>query len=279
MLAGGVARRQVSAMAHPIARTLIAVEGPEARAFLQNLLTQDMDRLEREACVYAALLSPQGKVQADMFVWRDGDGALLDIDLARGADVLRRLSLYKLRAAVTLRDVSTERGVWIDSKGFPGAVPDPRLQRLGWRGLGAPIGADEGSAALHATQIALGVPDLSRDAEREEVFALEALLEELNGVAFHKGCFVGQENVSRMKRRATTRKKFCPVAFDGAAPAFGTQLQANGAEIGSVRSGAEGRAIALLRLDRALAGQSLAADGRALRLDPPPWLLLPSTEG
>jgi folate-binding protein YgfZ len=266
-------------MAHPIARTLIAVEGPEARAFLQNLLTQDLDRLDREPCVYAALLSPQGKVQADMFVWRDGEDLWLDIDPARGADILRRLSLYKLRAAVTLREVSAERGVWVSDEAFEGAISDPRLPALGWRGLGAAHASDEGAPALQSRQVSFGVPDLARDAGPEEVFALEALLEELNGVAFHKGCFVGQENVSRMKRRATTRKKFCPVAFEGPAPAYGTPVTAGEAELGSVRSGVEGRALALLRLDRALAAHRLSAGGIVLTLDPPPWLLLPSPDG
>ncbi len=266
-------------MAHPIARTLIAVEGPEARAFLQNLLTQDIDRLDSHPCVYAALLSPQGKVQADMFVWRDGEGVVLDIDPARGADVLRRLSLYKLRAAVRLRDASAELGVWVSDEPFDKAVPDPRLASLGWRGLGEAHAPAAGASALEAKQIALGVPDLARDAGPEEVFALEALLEELNGVAFHKGCFVGQENVSRMKRRATTRRKFCRIAFGGPVPAYGTPVTVDGAEVGSVRTGSEGRAIALVRLDRALTARVLDAAATTARLDPPPWLLLPSLDG
>jgi hypothetical protein len=264
--------------AHPIARTLIAVEGPDARAFLQNLLTQDLDRLDHQDCVYAALLSPQGKVQADMFVWREGEGLLLDLDPARGEDALRRLSLYKLRAQVTLTDVSASRHVlWADEP-FKGAVPDPRLAAIGWRGLAPGAAAGDASSAYQTKLLALGVPDLARDAEPEEVFALEALLEELNGVAFHKGCFVGQENVSRMKRRATTRKKFCPIRFKGDAPPHGTPILTGDAEIGSVRSGGPGRALALLRIDRALAADGLTADGRAITLDPPPWLMLPSTE-
>jgi folate-binding protein YgfZ len=150
---------------------------------------------------------------------------------------------------------------------------------LGWRALGAAHASDDGAPALQRRQITLGVPDLARDAGPEEVFALEALLEELNGVAFHKGCFVGQENVSRMKRRATTRKKFCLVRFQGPPPPFGTPMLADGAEIGSVRSGVPGGAIALLRLDRAGAAARLNAGALPLRLDPPPWLLLPSPEG
>jgi folate-binding Fe-S cluster repair protein YgfZ len=112
------------------------------------------------------------------------------------------------------------------------------------------------------------------------LFALEALFEELNGVDFHKGCFVGQENVSRMKRRATTRKKLCPIGFAGEAPAPGTPITAGAAVQGDVRTGLAGRALALIRLDRAQEaldkGETLLAGDRPVRLDPPPWLIMPT---
>lgn len=261
-------------------RSLIAVTGPDARQFLQNLLTQDLDKLAETGVVYAALLSPQGKVSADMFVWARADGLLLDVDPSRGADLLRRLGMYKLRANVALADVSDALEVQVSDTPFDGAMSDPRLAALGFRAV-----ADKREAAAAATEdrrLTLGVPDLARDAQPEEVFAGEALLEELNGVAFDKGCFVGQENVSRMKRRATTRKKFCPIVFEGEPPAFGTPVLAGEAEIGSVRTGGLGRAMALLRLDRALdataEGKLLSAGGRTIRLDPPPWLILPQRE-
>ncbi|MEQ1489393.1 MAG: folate-binding protein [Terricaulis sp.] len=262
-------------------RSLIAVTGPDARPFLQNLLTQDLEKLDSEGVVYAALLSPQGKISADMFVWTRENGLLLDVDAAQSANLLRRLGLYKLRANVELRDVTEILDVIVFVPAvLEGAFSDPRLPSLGSRAIVpkqvAPL------AELEEHRIALGVPDLARDAQPEEVFAGEALLEELNGVAFDKGCFVGQENVSRMKRRATTRKKFCPVVFEGEAIAFGTPVLAGDAEIGSVRTGLAGRAIALLRLDRALdavaAGKPLTAAGREIRLDPPSWLILPQRE-
>ncbi|MBL8545740.1 MAG: folate-binding protein YgfZ [Hyphomonadaceae bacterium] len=263
-----------------IERGLIAVGGPDARPFLQNLLTQDLDKLDAAGVAYAALLSPQGKVNADMFVWERADGLLLDVAPSRGADLLRRLSIYKLRANVTLADVSAEHDVLISADAFDGAVSDPRLAALGYRAIAAK--GDAPPASLDDRHIAAGVPDLARDAQPEEVFAGEALLEELNGVAFDKGCFVGQENVSRMKRRATTRKKFCPVVFEGEGIAFGTPVLTGEAEIGSVRTGVAGRAIALLRLDRALdaarAGANLTAADRQVRLDAPPWLIVPRQE-
>ena len=231
---------------------------------------------------YGALLTPQGKIIADMLIWGQGEAFVLDADPTRGADLMRRLTMYKLRAQVEITDMSAARNVLVADDVFGEAQLDPRLPELGWRALSS-IRSPDGAAAYEAKRIALGVPDLARDAGADEVFAGEALLEELHGVDFQKGCFVGQENVSRMKRRATTRKKFCPIVFEGEAPAPLTAVRAGDAELGAVRTGTHGRAIALLRLDRALeaaaAGKTLTADGREIRLDPPPWLILPSRDG
>ncbi|HYD87308.1 MAG TPA: hypothetical protein VEA80_07525 [Vitreimonas sp.] len=261
-------------------RTLIRAAGPDARSFLQNVLTQDLDKLDAAGVLYSALLSPQGKVVADMMLWAAPEGGvLIEADPMRGAELMRRLTMYKLRANATLEDVSAQHSVLASEAAFDGARPDPRLPALGWRAIAASGDAPDGAAAYEAKRIALGVPDLARDAAAEEVFAGEALLDELNGVDFRKGCFIGQENVSRMKRRATTRKKFCPIAFEGAPPAPGSIVRAGEAELGTVRTGMEGRAIALLRLDRALAADApVSVDGRAVALAPPPWLILPTVE-
>jgi folate-binding protein YgfZ len=264
-----------------LTRTLLVVSGPDTRPFLQNILTQDLDRLEKEGVVYSALLNPQGKVVTDMFVWSWHDGgALLDVPPQRAPTLLARLNMYKLRSQVSITELDDRLGVVAMFE--PGAGHDPRRPKGGFgvRDLfPRETMPDLDDAQYDQWRIALGAPDLARDAQPEEVFAGEGLLEELNGVAFNKGCFVGQENVSRMKRRATTRKKFCPVVFDGEAIPFGTPLLAGEAEIGSIRTGVAGRAIALLRLDRALeataAGKTLTAAGREIRLDPPPWLILP----
>jgi folate-binding protein YgfZ len=266
-------------------RALIRVSGPESVSFLNNLLTQNVEHLD--APRYAALLSPQGKVIADMFLWPIGGDVVIDADASRRVDLLRRLSIYKLRADVVIADASDSLGALFGDAPFEGSAADPRLPNatLGWRKL-APIAEAQsladGAEICGARRLALGAPDLARDATPEEVFAGEALLEELSGVDFQKGCFVGQENVSRMKRRATTRRKFCPISFEGAPPVFGTAIKAGDAEIGTVRTGAEGRAIALMRLDRALElsanGARLSVEDREIRLDPPPWLILPSRE-
>lgn len=266
-------------------RTVLRVGGADAQPFLQNLVTQDLDLLEHSPAIYSGLLSPQGKVLADFLIWRAGDSLLVEADAERGADLLRRLQMFKLRAAVSMEDVSGETAALAGIEGRPppdavASAPDPRCAALGWRALVSPgTNANDDLAAYHAHRITLGVPDLVLDSSSEEVFALEALFEELNGVAFHKGCFVGQENVSRMKRRATTRKKFCRIAFDGEAPPYGAPVTAGAAEVGTVRTAAGAAAIALLRLDRALEalnqGQTLSAAGLSVRLDPPDWLILP----
>lgn len=272
-------------------RAFLRISGPDAIGFLDNLLTQDLTKLSLFNSIYSALLTPQGKVVTDMFLWlRPTEGAnavVIETAPIRAEELLRRLSMYKLRANISI-ERDTGLTALVGSAPFGYGVSDPRLPnaQLGWRDIpDAPldgINVSDDIAPYEARRIALGVPDLARDAQPEEVFAGEALLEELNGVAFDKGCFVGQENVSRMKRRATTRKKFCPVVFEGAAIAYGAPVLAGEAEIGSVRTGLAGRAIALLRLDRALdaiaAGKPLTAAGREIRLDPPPWLILPQRE-
>ena len=276
-------------------RVVVRVSGADAAPFLSNLLTQDV-AARAGAVRYAALLTPQGKVISDMFVWPDSGnedsaqdiGFMLEVAPARATELIRRLTLYKLRAQVTIEDVTGKFHVLYSPTSFRGGEPDPRFPEgeLGWREVSTlpaeRFSFSDGAQAYNAHRITVGAPDLARDAAPEEVFALEALLEELKGVDFQKGCFVGQENVSRMKRRATTRKKFCPVVFDGDPPPYGAPIRAGEAEIGSVRSGIPGRAIALLRLDRALdaadKGQALTTGDKTVRLDPPPWLLLPTRD-
>ena len=258
---------------------VLRVSGPDAFTLINNLLTNDLDLLKDTPVLYAGLLTPQGKVFADMFVWRDGEALLLETPCA---ELLARLSMYKLRADATIEDVSDRLFASFDPDGAANgafAAPDPRLPGYGWRSLG-PQKASHDPARLLLHRLEAGVPELSEDAAQGEVFALEALFEELNGVAFDKGCFVGQENVSRMKRRATTRKKFCRLAVEGA-PAKGALIAAGQSELGDVRAAASGRALGFLRLDRALAAldEGLSAGGAPARLDPPDWLLLPAERG
>lgn len=252
------------------------MHGPDAHRFLDNLLTQDLDPLAVGGCAYAALLSPQGKVLSDLFVWRlEEQGFLLDAPAARAELLAARLRLFKLRAKVEIEAAPQWCAVSGDGEL---AASDPRLPALGVRALSRTPPPSAQEAALSAQRLALGVPDLAQDAAPEEVFALEALLEELNGVSFKKGCFPGQENVSRMKRRATTRRKFCRVRLEGAAAA-GAAITAGGVDLGSLRAAQGDVGLAFLRLDRALAAAApLLAGAVPLRLDPPEWLILPAAQ-
>jgi len=261
-------------------QVLIRVSGPDRESFLNNLLTQNVENLVGPA--YAALLSSQGKVAADMMLWPEQDAILLATSSAQV--LLPRLALYKLRAAISLELAPDTALLWSPAP-FEGALADPRLPNgeIGYRRLAGAAeaeGLDDGAQSYAAMRIGAGVPDLAIDVQTEEVFASEALMEELRGVDFQKGCFVGQENVSRMKRRATTRRKLCRIAFKTTPPpAYGDAIYAGGVEIGAVRSSISDRGIALLRLDRALGalrdGEKLVAAEREIRLDPPDWLILP----
>lgn len=264
-------------------RSVLRVAGEEAGPFLDALVTNDVSRATAEAPVYAGLLSPQGKVIADFIAFRADDGALLlDVAQSRAADLLARLKLYRLRRKIDLDDVSGRWRVLVQTDAQVGLTPDARRPdgTLGARYLAASVPTPVAPIdELSALQIRAGVPDLAIDARPEEVFALEALFEEFHGVDFQKGCFIGQENVSRMKRRATTRRKFCRIGFEGPPPAFGTPITAGAAQIGDVRSGIEGCGLALVRLDRAREAAEkniqLVAGDTPVRLDPPGWLILP----
>jgi folate-binding protein YgfZ len=277
---------QVSLMSvYRLDRRLIRVSGPDSVSFLQGLLTQNVEGLT--GLRYGALLSPQGKIVADMLLWAHGGAIVMETHQRRGDELLRRLNLYKLRANVTIEDAS-DLGVLFSPEAFEGARADPRMPNgaLGWRKLAArgEVGRHpSGEGEFLRLRLREGVPDLAMDAESEEIFAGEALMEELHGVDFQKGCFVGQENVSRMKRRATTRRKFCRIAFDeGEGLEALAPIRAGDAEIGAIRATTGGQGIALLRLDRALdareRGERLIAAGREIRLDPPPWLILPQRQ-
>lgn len=265
-------------------RAILAVSGPDARDFLQGLITQDIHALAPGRGLYAALLSPQGKILFD-FLLAEGDGAIL-IDVAAGQRdaLLRRLTMYRLRAKVEIQ-ARDQLGVYMNLAGHPQnrATPysdravtfaDPRLAALGVRSIGARAEMPAqlaGPAHYHQNRLALGVPE-SADFGQEKVFALDAGLEELHGVSFTKGCYIGQELTSRMKHRATTRKRILTVTGQGPLPATGT-LTRGGSEIGEILSSHGTTAFALVRMDRLDAAQGdVALDELAVALSKPAWL-------
>jgi tRNA-modifying protein YgfZ len=256
-------------------RALIRLQGPDWRSFLQGLITQDVEGMGHGELRYGALLTPQGRLLYDLFIRADGEGALLDVSRAGREALFARLKMYRLRAKVEL---SLDDGAVIAAfdGGRPegeGWSPDPRLAALGWRGLGvaAPAGAEAAEPdAYDRLRLEQGVADLERDALSDRAYALEANFDLLNGVDFKKGCFVGQETTSRMKRRSVVKSRLLPLGFEGGAPAAGTEVLNGSLRAGVIHSGADGVALALLRLDRAV-GAPLTVEGRAVRLDIPHW--------
>ena len=266
-------------------RGVLRVAGADSRKFLQGLVTGNVDKVREGAGVHAGLLTPQGKILFDFFVAADGGDLLLDIAREKAAELAKRLGFYKLRASVEITEAPTlsVTAVW---GGFPNmpdgaiAYPDPRLPELGFRVIlpeGASI-SDPGCAAAsqqdyHTLRIGLGVPEGERDYTFGEAFPHEALFDQLGGVDFAKGCFIGQEVVSRMEHRGTARRRIVPVEGAAALPAPGTSVEAGGVPIGTLGSVSGSKGLAMLRLDRAeealARGAALTAEGVTLRLHRP----------
>jgi folate-binding protein YgfZ len=269
-------------------RGVVRVAGEDARRLLQGLVTNSMDRLEASASIFAGLLSPQGKILFEFFIVRVADGYLLETAKEGIGDLIKRLNFYKLRAKASFADRSDEYAVvvmWGASASAaevpPGwvAYADPRLPELGLRALvpaAAPLSGEVNASEedYHAHRIALGVPQAGLDYAPGDTFPHEALYDQLHGVDFTKGCYVGQEIVSRMEHRGTARKRIVPVR--GAGPlARGQPVTAGAATIGSIGSVSGNRALALLRLDRAAEAleknQPITAGGSPLMIELPAW--------
>ena len=245
-------------------RGIVEVEGADARALLHRLVTSDVVTLARGEARYAALLSPQGKIACDFLVVDDtgADGPdrfLLDVPAVQAADLAKKLTLYRLRAQVAIRDRSDQMGVtahWPDGPGFR----DPRHPELGTREVGPRLPPDAAARlAYDAHRIALGVPDGGRDFAYGDAFPHDANLDRLGGVDFGKGCYVGQEVVSRVHHRGTARKRIVPVSFDGRAPAQGSDITVGEIAIGTMGTSVGSRGLATVRLDRATEAAALGA--------------------
>jgi len=281
-------------------RGVLAVEGPDAREFLQGLISNDIEKVSPERAIYAALLTPQGKYLFDFFVSQAGDRLLFDCERARLPDLQKRLRMYKLRARAELADESEELAVaalWGadapaaaglaaeagSAKGLEGGtlVVDPRLPEAGMRLIVARSRAAEILAGLGATvgdatdydrhRLGLGLPDASRDLVVDKAILLESGFDELNGVDWNKGCYMGQELTARTKYRGLVKKRLVPVVIDGPAPEPGTPLKAADREVGEMRSSFESIGLALVRLDAIEAGEALDAEDATLTPRKPDW--------
>jgi hypothetical protein len=227
-------------------RRIWHLSGKDTQEFLQNLVTNDLAGLDR-GLVYAALLTPQGKYIADFFLVPCKGGVLLDVSETLADDLLRRLTMYKLRADVTI----AEAGLHLHRGTGPapaGALPDPRHPDMGWRAYTADAEADDGTD-WDAIRVAHCIPETGRELTPES-YILEAGFERLNGVDFRKGCYVGQEVTARMKHKTELRKGLTRVAVSGAA-AEGDEITAQGKPVGTLHTRAGDHAIAYLRFDRA----------------------------
>ncbi|MCB4821904.1 CAF17-like 4Fe-4S cluster assembly/insertion protein YgfZ [Roseicella aerolata] len=265
-------------------RGVVEVAGEDRLAFLQGLVSNDVAAVRPGTAVFAALLTPQGKWWADFLVLAGDQRLLLDCERAQAPALAQRLSRFRLRSRVTVRDASAEFAVHAGWGGAPVpegviAAPDPRLPEAGWRALApAPLpGADASPEDWDRHRLALGLPEGSRDLVPEQTVLLEAGFDELHGVSWTKGCYMGQELTARTKYRGLLKRRLVPVAVEGPLPAPGTPVLAEGAELGEMRSGRDGLGLAQLRLE--------ALDGRALRcgeavLVPriPGWMALPARE-
>jgi folate-binding protein YgfZ len=275
-------------------RGVVKVDGDDARKFLNGLVTSDIAKMTPEAASFTALLTPQGKIIVDFILTEapptDGGGFFLDCPRALAPTLLQRLNFYKLRAKVMIEDLSETLGVLAVWDGdaateYGLCYRDPRLAALGLRcmlppHLAADAAADLGAelveaSAYEAHRIALGVPRGGLDFIYGDAFPHETDMDQFGGVDFDKGCFVGQEVVSRIEHRGTARSRVVPVAFDGFAPEAGTPVSAGGKAVGTFGSGAQGRGLAMLRLDRVgdavAAGEPLVAGGVQIRLVKPAW--------
>jgi tRNA-modifying protein YgfZ len=289
-----VARAQITDLED---RGVLAVFGPDRRSFLQGLVSNDVEKIAADRAVYAALLTAQGKYLHDFFMVEIGEAIWLDAEAARLADLKRRLSMYRLRAKIEIAERPELAVAAVFGEGAlaacglpaePGAarpfkdgvvLTDPRLPGLGSRIIaerrhlaGIPGVGQADFAAYDRHRLALGVPDGSRDLVPDKSILLESGFDELHGVDWQKGCYIGQELTARTKYRGLIKKRLFPVRIDGPAPAPGTIVTLDGKDAGEMRSSRDGWGLALLRLEAVAAARPLTADAASLTPLRPGWM-------
>lgn len=276
-------------------RSVIAVSGADRVEFLQGLISNDTTKVAPGQAIWAALLTPQGRFLNDMFVAdAGGETLLLETERERAPALAKKLKMYTLRSKATVEDRSAAMEVAVafgdnasKALGLDGAIAfvDPRLEALGVRvitpaGQAAALLAGRGFAeaplaAYDSLRLALGVPDGSRDLIVEKALLLENGFDELNGVDWKKGCYMGQELTARTKYRALIRKRLFPVKVEGTLPEPGAPVLLDGEEVGELRSGSGDRALALLKVEAARGGGALTAGEARVTPEVPAWMRLP----
>ena len=262
-------------------RGVLYLSGKDTRKFLNNLITQNPNKISKGTGIYASLLTPQGKYLFDFFLIEDDEHLLLDCHESQTTDLLQKLTMYKLRADVEIRNISGDLTVWAlstpdgpDHKNHI-TIPDPRHPDMGYRLYlprgKKPIFGETDISKYETKRIELGIPEGPIDLEVGKRFIMEANLEELNGLDFNKGCYVGQEINARMKHRGTLKKRIIPVEFEGSAPSPNTKIMLGNKEAGYTLSHQGNMGLALMRLER-LGGNLNLEDGTPIKLRIPNWL-------
>jgi folate-binding protein YgfZ len=265
-------------------RGVVEVSGEDRATFLQGLVSNDVTGAAPGRAIWAALLTPQGKWTADFFIFTEDGRLLLDCVREQAAQIVTGLSRFRLRAKVTLRDASAEFAVhagWGGAAMPEGviAAADPRLPEAGWRALAAaPLATDATPADYDRHRLALGLPDGAPDLEPQKSVLLEAGFDELQGISWSKGCYMGQELTARTRYRGLLKRRLFMVEVEGPLPAPGTPVTKDGAEVGEMRSGCEGLGLALLRIEAVEDGARFACGEAVLTARIPGWMKQPARE-
>ncbi|HEV7321119.1 MAG TPA: folate-binding protein YgfZ [Ensifer sp.] len=263
-------------------RALVAVSGKDAEDLLQGLITTDLDALAADEAKPGALLTPQGKILFDFLISRKDDGFRLETARDQAEALLKRLTMYKLRAAVDLAlEPSTAIAVTFGAEAAPGSYRDHRFEKAGaplFRSYGGvPSGDAAGADELEQLRIEAGIAIAGADYAPQDVFPHDVLLDKNGGLSFKKGCYVGQEVVSRMQHRSTPRRRVVIVTADAPLPPTGTTITANNKAIGTLGTVKGKSALAIVRIDKA--GEAMATEVPLLAGDVAVTMVLPEWTG
>jgi folate-binding protein YgfZ len=255
-------------------RAVLEVTGEDRVSFLQGLVSNDVAEAAPGNAVWAALLSPQGKWLADFFIFSEGERLLLDCEAAQAGMLAQRLSRYRLRAKVTVQPAPIP--VYAAWGGLPPDTgvhaPDPRVpEGAGWRILGEMLGVNATAEDYDRHRLQLGLPDGSRDLEADKSTLVEAGFDELHGISWTKGCYMGQELTARTKYRGLVKRRLTRVRIEGPVPAPGTPVHDGETEVGTMRSGRDEWGLALLRLP-AIRADRLRCGEAVLTPEPASWM-------
>ena len=268
-------------------RGVLEIQGEDKTAFLQGLISNDINGVTPENAIYATLMSPQGRFLYDFFIMERDGSYFLDVEAGRLADLVKKLSLYKLRSAVRLipRPDLKVFALWGDNvakkfglkeergQAMPGLYMDPRLIELGVRGMGEiPPFETTSLEEYEVHRLKLGVPEGGRDLIPEKSILLESGLDELNAISWTKGCYIGQELTTRTKFLGLVRKRLLPVRIEGPAPDFGTEILLGEVKVGTMCTHADGYGLALLRLEHLKGEDVLQCAEAVLRPYKPFWM-------